>query len=256
MRRILICNDDGATSPFLEIFTREFCKIAKVTVVVPASEQSWIGRAYSRHKTLELKEISPIDSAKCFTLSGTPADCVNIALSEAMNLDIDVVVSGINIGQNVALPLLWSSGTFAAAVEGASKGLPAFAFSQQIDKTFYDLCRIRHEPAPAALAKRVKEASKNAANFVLEKLQSGFGVGEVYNVNYPSLYAKGVPMRVTEPACLKTNTLFEKNADGTFDFKYALGEELECTEKLTDVLCLKNEEASATLLNIFSAKRC
>ena len=62
-----------------------------------------------------------------------------------------VVGENCNIGQNVALPLLWSSGTFAAAVEAAGWGIPAFACSMRLLKKFYEICRLRREPPPDEL---------------------------------------------------------------------------------------------------------
>ena len=146
--RLLLSNDDGADSPFLPIFAEELSRIGEVEIVVPAREQSWIGRAYNRHCDIVVEE-REFCGFKCRTVSGTPSDCVNIALGHLYaDNPPDAVVSGLNIGQNVALPLLWSSGTFAAAVEGAGWGLPSFACSMRLLHKYYEICRIRHEGVP------------------------------------------------------------------------------------------------------------
>ncbi len=249
--KILICNDDGVESPFLTIFVGEFCKVADVTVVVPANEQSWIGRAYSRHRVLELKEHAPISCAKCFTIDGTPADCVNIALSGFLEFTPDAVVSGLNIGQNIALPLLWSSGTFAGAVEGAGRGIAAFALSQQIKKEYYDLCRLRHQPPPDELAVRVADSSKDAAAFELSMLEKKLlKFGDVCNVNYPSEFKAGDGMLKCLPARVGIQPLYERNAEGKYAFKYACGEPMHC-EGVTDVGCLKDNRSSYSVINIY-----
>ena len=74
MKKILISNDDGILSPFLNRFIEAFEEVSdEILVVVPASEQSWIGRAYSRHKTLTLAERkSDFKKTKIYTVDGTP----------------------------------------------------------------------------------------------------------------------------------------------------------------------------------------
>lgn len=66
--RLLLSNDDGITSPFLPIFSKALSQVADVEIVVPASEQSWIGRAYSRHSELAVKEIDNF-GVPCRTVS-------------------------------------------------------------------------------------------------------------------------------------------------------------------------------------------
>ncbi len=134
---LLLSNDDGIDSPFLPVFAKALAKVADLKVVVPAREQSWIGRAYNRHNRIEVKECE-FFGLDCHTITGTPSDCVNIALAHLCDEKPDAVISGLNIGQNVALPLLWSSGTFSAAVEGAGWGIPAFAFSMRLEKIYYE----------------------------------------------------------------------------------------------------------------------
>lgn len=132
--RLLLSNDDGIGSPFLPAFAAALSEVAEVEIV-SAREQSWIGRAYNRHAAVAVGE-AEAGGFKCRTVAGTPSDCVNIALSHLLSEPPDAVVSGLNIGQNVALPLLWSSGTFAAAVEAAGWGIPAFACSMRLLKNF------------------------------------------------------------------------------------------------------------------------
>lgn len=245
--RLLISNDDGIGSPFLPIFARELAEVADVEIVVPASEQSWIGRAYSRLVELSAEEVD-FCGLKTWTVNGTPADCVNIALSHLCP-NPDAVVSGINIGQNIAMPLLWSSGTFGAAAEGAGFGITSFAFSMRLEKRFYDACRLRHEmPEDASLENSVKVASKTASRFILDVLKSKpreWGV--VRNVNFPIRYSEDTPFRECVPARAKISPLYVENC-GKYNFKYAM-EAFEC-EELTDYKCLENNEACYSVINI------
>ena len=99
--RLLLSNDDGLDSPFLPAFAKALAQVADLKIVVPAREQSWVGRAYSRHSEVRVKreEFFGLD---CQTITGTPSDCVNIALGHFYGDKLpDAVVSGMNIGQNI-----------------------------------------------------------------------------------------------------------------------------------------------------------
>ncbi len=254
LSQVLISNDDALDSPFLKPFLRAFSKISKSLIcVVPATEQSWIGRAYSRHKNLTLTQHEGFDNVQIFTIDGTPADCVNIALSHIVKGEIDAVVSGMNIGQNLALPLLWSSGTFAAAAEGAAFGKPAFACSMQLAKEHYEICRLKHLPPPKAVEKCLACACEHSANFVLKNLEDAKkNLHSVYNLNYPSDYSSASPFKICEPAKVEIKPLYEKAADGSFHFKYAIGDDLSDANMLTDMKCIKNSWGSCSVVKIIS----
>lgn len=238
--RLLLSNDDGIYSPFLPIFAKALSARAEVEIVVPACEQSWIGRAYNRHADIEVRKVD-FHGFTCHTVSGTPSDCVNIALSHLYaDNPPDAVVSGLNIGQNVALPLLWSSGTFAAAVEAAGWGFPSFACSMRLLKKFYEQCRIRHESAPAELLEYLTDASEHAAEYIAETLSGGKAeAGVIKNINYPADFRKGTPFKKCVPAQAKLASLYVKNVDGTYTFSYAMGDTRPSGNGLpTDVECL------------------
>ena len=251
--RILLSNDDGIDSPFLSRFLEAFSESgAEVLALVPACEQSWIGRAYSRHKKLTLKSRGKVGGAECFTVDGTPSDCVNIALGHLFEGGDfpDAVVSGLNIGQNLGLPLLWSSGTFSAAAEGAAWGLPSFAFSQQLASEYYEICRLKHSPAPEALDKILKASAKKSAEIVSDFLSAGaLEKGVLCNVNFPLDYSEDCPLKRTVPAMIKMRSLYRREGEDSFACKYAIGEP-ENKGLLTDMDCLKNSWASYSLVKI------
>ena len=247
LRRVLISNDDGISSPFLGRFIGAFEKVAdEILVVVPASEQSWIDRAFSRHKTLTLAEAeSNFKKAKIFTLDGTPSDCVNVALGHLYkDCKPDAVVSGINIGQNLGLPLLWSSGTFAAAAEGAGWGIAAFSVSLQLANEYYEICRLSHQMPPEKLDKILAAACGHCANFVREKIESeNFRAGDVININYPSEYSEGLPFVKCEPASVKLLPFYNETEEGKFKFKYAIDSGVSRSGLPTDIECLARNKA-------------
>ena len=252
LRQILISNDDGVDSPFLGRFLDAFSEIAEsVVCVVPACEQSWIGRAYSRHKSLTLEEREQRGNVRICTIDGTPADCVNIALEHILQEAPDAVVSGMNIGHNLALPLLWSSGTFAAAAEGAAMGVPAFACSLQLANEYYELCRLKHCTPPAAVDAALSAACKHAADFVLQTLSAKkIEPFAVHNLNYPADYSVKSEFKMCEPARVNVKPLYVKNSGDGFDFKYSVGDNFSPTDVLTDIECVKNSWGSCSVVKI------
>jgi 5'-nucleotidase len=125
---ILAVNDDGIDSPGLELLARTMAEYGKVSVVGPHTQQSAIGHGITIHEPIRLhhrEDLLPgMDS---WSLEAKPADCVKFALY-ALNLDIDLVVSGINDGPNLGTDIIYS-GTMAGASEGIICGIPALAVS-------------------------------------------------------------------------------------------------------------------------------
>ena len=127
--RILLTNDDGILAPGLVALYRELTALGQVTIVAPTTPQSAVGHAISVSQPLFMQEILVTEGIRGHSVDGRPADCVKVAVLELMKSDPpDLVVSGINHGENVGINVLYS-GTVAAAVEGAFYGIPAVAFS-------------------------------------------------------------------------------------------------------------------------------
>ncbi len=124
--KILLTNDDGFDAPGIERL-RELCaRWGEVTVVAPAGAMSGVGHAVTTGEPLALREHGP----GRYSLTGTPADCVRVALAELL-ADADWVVAGINAGGNLGADA-YTSGTLAAVREGALLGRPALALSQYV----------------------------------------------------------------------------------------------------------------------------
>lgn len=125
---ILITNDDGIYSEGIRALYESLKKIGKVTVVAPDTERSAVGHAITLSDPLRVKKV--IRSGKFFgyATTGTPADCVKLAIGAILKKKPDLVVSGINLGPNVGYSVLYS-GTVSGATEGAILGIPSFAIS-------------------------------------------------------------------------------------------------------------------------------
>ncbi len=133
--RILVTNDDGIGSPGLHRLAEELRKVGEVWVVAPDRERTAVAHALTLHKPLRIHRLD----RRIFTVSGTPADCVNLALMKIMPGPPALVVSGINKGVNLGDDVMYS-GTVSAALEGAILGIPAIAVSQEgIDRFRFEV---------------------------------------------------------------------------------------------------------------------
>lgn len=166
---ILVTNDDGITAPGLRNLIRYLKGFGDIVVVAPDSPQSGKGHAITVDDTLFLNQM-PVDkgTTKEYSCSGTPADCVKLALRELLDRKPDLCVSGINHGSNASINVIYS-GTMSAAIEAGIEGIPAIGFS---------LCDHAWEadfgPAEAAIKKIVGES-----------LEKGIPEGVILNVNIP-----------------------------------------------------------------------
>ena len=128
MRRlILLTNDDGIAAAGLEVLSRHLAAVGDVLVAAPDREQSAVGHGVSLTRPLRAHELS----TGRFAISGTPADCVLLALYHLCPRRPDLVVSGINLGVNLGTDVFYS-GTLAGALEGAMHDLPSLAVSQEL----------------------------------------------------------------------------------------------------------------------------
>src|SRR5271155_3560586 len=128
--RILLTNDDGVHAPGLAILEEIARTLSDdVTIVAPETDQSGVAHSLSLNDPLRLREISD----RRFALKGTPTDCVIMGVRSVMReAPPDLILSGVNRGQNVAEDVTYS-GTIAAAMEGTILGIPSIALSQAFD---------------------------------------------------------------------------------------------------------------------------
>src|SRR5512136_1538387 len=129
--RILLTNDDGIYSAGLWAAWEALSPVAEVTIVAPATQQSAIGRSISIFEPIRAHEVD-LQGARGIAVAGKPTDAVIIGLY-ALRLDPTLVVSGINIGENLSFESIMTSGTVGAALEAANQGTPAIAFSLQVE---------------------------------------------------------------------------------------------------------------------------
>ncbi len=184
---ILVANDDGYLAPGLLALVEALRPLGRVTVIGPEQNHSGASNSLTLSRPLSVHRVSGGERDGFIYINGTPTDCVHIALTGLLDSKPDIVVSGINQGENMGEDVLYS-GTVAAAIEGVMFGIPAIAFSQ-VDKGW----------------DRIDDAALLARDIVLQQmnhpvdglLKSG-SKPTLLNVNIPNLpYEQLQSWRVT-----------------------------------------------------------
>ncbi len=125
---ILVTNDDGITSSGIQNLAYLMKELGDVVIVAPDSPQSAMGHAITIAKPLRLEKVDLYEGIQSYQCSGTPVDCVKLAVNKVLHRKPDLLVSGINHGSNSSINILYS-GTMSAAMEGAIEGIPSVGFS-------------------------------------------------------------------------------------------------------------------------------
>lgn len=126
---VLITNDDGIFAEGLDALVKAIRKIGRVTVVAPEEERSAAGHSLTFFKPLRVRAVKDDHKGfRMFATTGTPSDCVLLALYDIMPRKPDLVISGINRGANMGDDITYS-GTVSAAMEGVIHGIPSFSIS-------------------------------------------------------------------------------------------------------------------------------
>lgn len=167
---ILVVNDDGITAPGIRALVDMVKPFGKVVVVAPEKPQSGQGHAITLHKPLRLKKSEVFSDVEAYSCSGTPVDCVKLAVDKVLHRLPDLCVSGINHGSNSSINIIYS-GTMSAAVEAALENIPSIGFS---------LCDHSNE---ADFSASIHFGTK----IVEQVMKNGLAPATLLNVNIPNL---------------------------------------------------------------------
>jgi 5'-nucleotidase len=168
---ILVTNDDGITAPGIRALISVMSEIGTVVVVAPDRPQSAMGHAITLNSTLFINKVSKENAEITeYSCSGTPVDCVKLAVNEILHRKPDLCVSGINHGSNSSINVIYS-GTMSAAVEAGIEGIPAIGFSLLDYDWNADFDAIK----------------SSIRKITLEVLEKGIPENIVLNVNFPKL---------------------------------------------------------------------
>jgi 5'-nucleotidase len=125
---ILITNDDGILAPGIRSLVEAVKDLGKVVVVAPDKPQSGMGHAITIGLPLRLHPVTIFEGVEAWQCSGTPVDCVKLAVDKVLHRKPDICISGINHGANHSINVIYS-GTMSAAVEAAIESIPSAGFS-------------------------------------------------------------------------------------------------------------------------------
>ena len=175
---VMVTNDDSVQSEGIILLAREVAKHADVIIVAPEQPQSATAMSLTFHKPLRVAKVKRAEF-ECYAVSGSPGDCVMIGVNKVLPRRPDLVVAGINIGDNNTFQDILASGTVAAALESAITGIPALAFSLEVNEE--SLFALEYDQPNFSAAATI------AGEIVRDVLEHGMPPGaEILNVNFPS----------------------------------------------------------------------
>lgn len=174
--KLLLTNDDGIKSPALLALAKELEKEHELIIAAPDTEKSATGHSITIKTPIIVRPVNLKGiSSKAYSISGTPADCVRVAIDKFASDEFDMVISGINLGTNLGIDVLYS-GTVSAAIEAAIYKIPSMAISSEVhrDKFCYDT------------------AAKFAPKILDAAIKNKISKDLVLNVNVPCIEEKDI----------------------------------------------------------------
>lgn len=166
--RILVTNDDGIHAPGLEVAERIARAISDdVWIIAPETDQSGVAHALTLSDPIRVRQAGE----RRYAVRGTPTDCVIMGFKEVIGERPDLVLSGVNRGQNIADDVTYS-GTIAAAMEGTLLGIPSIALSQAYG------FETRSDP-------HWSNGETHAPNLIRKIVSDGIPSGTLININFP-----------------------------------------------------------------------
>lgn len=233
---ILITNDDGISADGIIELAKEISTIANVYVVAPDTQRSATGHSITIHNPIMVKEAYIGENIKAYSISGTPADCVKVGIEGIFkDINIDLVLSGINNGPNLGTDVIYS-GTVSAAIEGFILNKPSIAVS-------YNDFKIKREV--------YSEAAKHVTT-IINNIKDNLDLLNdcMLNVNIPNTEVKG--SRITTLGERKYDNVMEERVSPFGQKYYWIGgniKELE-QDKDSDIICVNEGYISITPVNI------
>jgi 5'-nucleotidase len=213
---ILLTNDDGIHAEGLWALDKALSGQHRTTVVAPDMERSAVGHSITLIHPLRVNRVQT-NGGLGYAVSGTPADCVKLAVLEIMRARPDMVVSGINPGPNVGINLNYS-GTVSAAKEAALMGIPAIAVSQNRNPD-----------------KEYSVAADFVGILITKILENGLPTGTFLNVNVPACppdQIKGI--RITRQGISRLEEVFHRRTDPRSQTYYWQGVETQIYDQDPD----------------------
>jgi len=232
---VMVTNDDSVGSNGIVELARAASKHADAIIVAPEQPQSATALSLTFHKPLRVARVRK-ENFECYAVSGSPGDCVMIGVNKVLPRRPDLVVSGINIGDNNTYQDLLASGTVAAALESAITGIPAIAFSMEVSGE--SMFALEYDQPD------FKNAGAIAGEIIRDVLDHGMPQGaEILNVNFPRNVEPKTPIRLTEVGRRKyTDKVLVRRDPRGRAYYWLFGERLSHFPSKTDIAAVATDK--------------
>jgi len=215
--KFLLTNDDGIEAEGLKTMAKALSEIGDVTVVAPETEMSAVGHSITIADPLRVRRVFRDKTLFGTAVNGTPADCVKIAIKAIMKQPPDMVISGINHGQNVATNIIYS-GTVSAATEGMILGIPSVAISLS-----------------SFISKDFSVAADYGLRVIRKAHDKGMPPDTLLNVNVPTVPSNEIKgIKICRNGVSKFKEVFERRVDPRQNDYYWQGGQMEMSGKDDD----------------------
>ncbi|HAH19880.1 MAG: 5'/3'-nucleotidase SurE [Omnitrophica WOR_2 bacterium GWF2_43_52] len=229
---ILLTNDDGIYAEGIRVLYESLKDLGSVTVVAPDTERSAVGHAITLSDPLRVKKVNRGNKFFGYATTGTPADCVKLAIRAILRKRPDIVISGINLGPNTGYSVLYS-GTVSGATEGAILNIPSFAISlATFENPDYSVA--------ASFAKKL-------ARLIMHN--KGIPLGTLLNVNIPAVNKKNIKgVKIVRQSRTAIEERFDKREDPRMRTYYWLTGEIIKSDGQddADIEAIRNNYISIT----------
>ena len=240
--RIVLTNDDGIDAPGLLAARQALEEIGDVITVAPDRNRSGVGRSITFGSTLHVEEREMADGALGYACTGTPVDCVRLVALGLMDFEPDIVVSGINHGENLGDDITYS-GTVAGAMEGIVIGVPGIAVSLSVGRPWHtgSETELHFRPAAEFTARLAKIAFK------------GLPKGRILNVNAPNMpreRLRGARITRLGRRFYKDELIEVRDEEGQVGYDIYNNPPGHHEEEGTDFAAIGNDEISVTPVHL------
>lgn len=224
---VMVTNDDSVQSNGIIELARAAAKYAEAIIVAPEQPQSATALSLTFHKPLRVNRVRR-EKFECYAVSGSPGDCVMVGVNKVLQRKPDLVVSGINIGDNNTFQDILASGTVAAALESAITGIPAIAFSMEVSGE--SMFALEYDQPDFTNAGMI------AGEIIRDVLEYGMPEGaEILNVNFPRKVQPWTPIKLTEVGRRKyTDKVMVRRDPRGRPYYWLFGERLSSFPERTD----------------------
>ncbi len=248
-KKILISNDDGVKAPGIDALAHYATTLGEIVIIAPDSQRSAGGKSLTFHKPLRINKSTTLSGFKAYSMNGSPADSI-IMYHHFFKRDPDIVISGINSGENASLHSILTSGTCAVALEAGLRDVPSFALSIDVPEEmfFKPVKETKYEIAAKIGIKIIEKLLKLPENYWSEVL--------FVNINFPRNVSEETPLKIAMPAKYKYENFLVERIDPRGEKYYWLwGELRKDLEPETDAYqVLKNNTITITPISFNSRK--